>query len=163
MILRGFGLYSPTGVILFNYDRQLRGPNPHANGTKVWEWFVDHEACKTLFARALMAEPLPPQLLRMDTAKKKIPLTAMAHFLPTGIPTAPVCGAFSAFSDDVLSMTAREREVAKLLPTMPAKKIAAKLGVTESTINTLRQRIGERIGRTGPALIAALAELHEVL
>lgn len=162
-LFRGFAFYNPFGVIVFSFDWKMHAPNPSAFGTHVWDWFEDAETVKTHFGRAMMGEPLPPVLLRMSVSKRNAALSAVAKFLPTHLPNAPVCGVFSAFSDDVLAMTKREREVAKLLPTTPTKQIARQLGVTESTINTLRARIGERLGRTGSALISTLAELHDIL
>ena len=156
-------MYSAQGVIVFCYDWKVHGPTPGSIGTHVWDWFDQKETVKTHFARALMGEPLPPVVLRVAIEKRKERLSSVAEFLPTRDKDLPVCGVFSAFSDDVLAMTPREKQVAKLLPSTPAKKIAAILGVTESTINTLRARIGERLGRQGPALIAMLAELHDVL
>ncbi len=162
-LLHGFAIYDSCGTIKFCFDWSFAGPKPDSVGTKVWSWFEDKELVKTHFSRALMGEPLPPAMLRISAEKKLGPLSAVALFMPSDIPNYPVVGTFAAFNESALSMTPREREVAKLLPSHSIKKIAGLLGVTESTINTLRARIGERVGRSGPALIALLAGLHDVL
>ena len=159
----GVSVCRPNGIIAAGHDwRSVKTPAEFV-GTYTWEWFIQHEQVKTIFARALMGDPLSPVVVDLDVARVGKHLSAIVYYLPTGEPALPVLGTFTAFPSVVQNLTPRERQVAKLLPMFSAKEIAARLEISTSTVETLKQRIALRLGQKGPRLIATLAELRDVL
>lgn len=161
----GCSVCLPSGEIVAGYDfRGLSQPEEFI-GTRTWDWFhgIHRESAMTMFARAVIGEPIAPMLLEIDGGKSRSKLVCVARYVPTGQPALPVLGVFTAYSHSVLELTEQERAVAKLLPDLTAAQIAKKLRVSPRTVQNIHHRIGERLGAEGTRLDAMLLVLRDVL
>jgi hypothetical protein len=75
----------------------------------------------------------------------------------------PVIGVSESWNAVVESLSRRERQVAKLLPTYTLKEISVALHLTVSTVDKIRHRIGEKVDLIGPALVAWCQSHGDVL
>lgn len=155
----------PNGEIAAGYDFNGAHAPEELAGTVTWDWFHgdDRDVAITMFARAVVGEPMPPAMLAIDGVRERMKLVCVTRYIPTGVPALPVLGVFAAYDARVLGLTEQERDVAKLWTDLTVSQIAKKLRVSSRTVQNIRHRIAEHLGVDGARLEAMLLVLKDVL
>lgn len=158
-------LYHPDGRVA--WERAHEGDRRKFGESCVYAWDVvapaDVKAVKALFGLALMKSEPSPQTFRFSPAKLAGEWLVRLEFHGLASTDFPVLGVVEIFSAAAGSLSKRERQVARLLPELPTKKIAAQLDLTVSTVDTLKSRLAAKVGMRGPKLIAWCAEYRRFL
>lgn len=164
MLTLSFTLHAPDGRLL--WIQTLHPIKVHDPvGTLPWEWFdpKDRERLKANYGLALMGEVGEEHRYRLNPDHYGDGWTIALTWHPTKCAQCPVAAVSKVFNSVVESLSKREREVAKLLPELGSKQIASKLGITKSTVETLRQRLAGKVGFHGSKLIAWCSALSDVI
>lgn len=134
-------------------------------GTLPWGWYHpdDQERVKAEFGLVLLGSPPRAQTFRLHPEHYGDGWLITVVWYRTGCDGCPIAAVSHVYNEIANSLTARERQIAKLIPELGSKQIAAKLKITISTVDSLRQRLATRVGMHGPRLIAWCSDMRDFL
>lgn len=165
MIYRGCCVCRLSGIIIATYDWEGLASPESIIGKLTFDWFHpdDRDQVITMFARAAIWQPVPAAIVRFAPGVVHGDWACQARYIPTGEPAAPVLGVFSMFTSKVLSLTKRERFIAKLIPSFTSREIAGQLGMTPNAVTATKKRLASKLAVSQAELVPFLALLKSVL
>lgn len=146
-----------TNPIVADKDRYI--------GTPPWGWIAedDRERVRIAFALALLGESREPMRYQLEPVQHGGHWTVETLWVRLPTHEYPVIGISRTFNSVVENLSPRERQVARLLPEHTSKEVAKVLGISASTVDSFRGRLGIKVGLTGNQLLAWCQDHHDLL
>lgn len=165
MVTHTITLHECDGRIAWQWVTHGFAPEERYIGTVPWAWIADsdRDRVKAAFAFALMGECRAAVKYQLDVQQHGGHWTAETFWARLPTHDLPIVGISRTYSSVVDNLSAREKQIAKLLPSHTAKQIARELNISTSTVESFRGRIGIKINFSGNELIAWCSEHHDFL